>query len=84
MAPFKRKPRQPAMTKAQLREQGVQALAQATTPIIKLPMKSRQKETEPSVRRRFLGALGQAAACLYLKMWRSWTQSTIAGREIKR
>ena len=43
MAPFKRKPRQPAMTKAQLREQGVQALAQATTPIIKLPMKIRRQ-----------------------------------------
>ena len=43
MAPFKRKPRQPAMTKAQLRAQGVQALVQATTPIIKLPMKIRRQ-----------------------------------------
>jgi hypothetical protein len=46
MAPFKRKPRQPAMTKAQLRAQGVQALAQATTPIIKLPMKIRRQCVE--------------------------------------
>jgi hypothetical protein len=43
MVPFKSKPRQPAMTKAQLREQGVQALAQATTPITKLPMKIRRQ-----------------------------------------
>jgi predicted RNA-binding Zn-ribbon protein involved in translation (DUF1610 family) len=31
------------MTKAELREQGIQALAQATTPIIKLPMKIRRQ-----------------------------------------
>jgi hypothetical protein len=43
MAPFKRKPRQPPMTKAELREQGVQALAQATKPIIKLPMKIKRQ-----------------------------------------
>ncbi len=43
MAPFKPRPRQPAMTKAQLRAQGVQALAQATTPIVKLPMKVRRQ-----------------------------------------
>jgi hypothetical protein len=43
MAHFKPKPRQPAMTKAQLRAQGIQALAQATTPIIKLPMKVRRQ-----------------------------------------
>ena len=36
MAPFKRKPPQPAMSKAELRAQGVQALAQVTTPITKL------------------------------------------------
>ena len=43
MAPFKRKSPQPAMSKAELRMQGVQALAQMTTPITKLPMKiSRQ------------------------------------------
>ena len=43
MAPSKQKPRQPAMTKAQLRAQGVQALAQATTPIIKLPTNVRRQ-----------------------------------------
>jgi hypothetical protein len=43
MAPFKRKPPQPAMRKAELRAQGVQALAQGvTTPITKLPMKIRK------------------------------------------
>jgi hypothetical protein len=43
MAPIKRKPRQPPMTKAELREQGIQALAQATKPIVKLPMKIRRQ-----------------------------------------
>jgi hypothetical protein len=43
MAPFKPKPRQPPMTKAELRAQGIQALAQVTTPIIKLPMKIRRQ-----------------------------------------
>jgi hypothetical protein len=43
MAPFKPKPRQPHMTKAELRAQGIQALAQVTTPIIKLPMKIRRQ-----------------------------------------
>src|SRR5215208_1431653 len=43
MVPYKPKPRQPAMTKAQLRAQGVLAMAQATTPIIKLPMKVRRQ-----------------------------------------
>src|SRR5215469_3758653 len=43
MAPFKLKPRQPPMTKAELRAQGIQALAQVTTPIIKLPMKIRRQ-----------------------------------------
>jgi hypothetical protein len=43
MAPFKPKPRQPPMTKAELRAQGIKALAQATTPIIKLPMKIRRQ-----------------------------------------
>jgi hypothetical protein len=43
MAPFKRKPPQPAMSKAELRAQGVQALAQVTTPITKLPMKIRRQ-----------------------------------------
>ena len=42
MAPFKPKPRQPPMTKAELRAQGIQALA-VTTPIIKLPMKIRRQ-----------------------------------------
>jgi hypothetical protein len=31
------------MTKAELRAQGIQALAQVTTPIIKLPMKIRRR-----------------------------------------
>jgi DNA-directed RNA polymerase subunit RPC12/RpoP len=43
MAPLKRKPPQPAMSKAELRAQGVQALAQVTTPITKLPMKIRRQ-----------------------------------------
>jgi hypothetical protein len=43
MAPFKPKPRQPPMTKAELRAQGIQALAQVTTPIMKLPMKIRRQ-----------------------------------------
>ena len=43
MAPFKPKPRQPPMTKAELRAQGIQALAQVATPIIKLPMKIRRQ-----------------------------------------
>ena len=43
MAPFKPKLRQPPMTKAELRAQGIQALAQVTTPIIKLPMKIRRQ-----------------------------------------
>ena len=43
MAPFKPKPRQPPMTKTELRAQGIQALAQVTTPIIKLPMKIRRQ-----------------------------------------
>jgi hypothetical protein len=43
MAPFKRKPPQPGMSKAELRAQGVQALAQVTTPITKLPMKIRRQ-----------------------------------------
>jgi hypothetical protein len=43
MTPFKPKPRQPPMTKVELRAQGIQALAQVTTPIIKLPMKIRRQ-----------------------------------------
>jgi hypothetical protein len=43
MAPFKRKPPQLAMSKAELRAHGVQALAQVTTPITKLPMKIRRQ-----------------------------------------
>src|SRR6266404_4093366 len=43
MAPFKPKPRQPPMTKAELRAQGIKALAQVTTPIMKLPMKIRRQ-----------------------------------------
>src|SRR5258708_39642506 len=35
--------RGPPMTKAELRAQGIQALAQVTTPIIKLPMKIRRQ-----------------------------------------
>ena len=43
MAPFKPKPRQPPMTKAELRAQGIKALAQVTTPVTKLPMKIRRQ-----------------------------------------
>jgi len=43
MAPFKPKPRQPPMTKAELRAQGIKALEHATIPIIKLPMKIRRQ-----------------------------------------
>ena len=43
MAPFKPKPRQPPMTKAELRAQGIKALAQVTTPIVKLLMKIRRQ-----------------------------------------
>ena len=43
MAPIRRKPGQPPMTKAELREQGLQALAQATRTIVKLPMKIRRQ-----------------------------------------
>src|SRR5260370_17996583 len=38
MAPFKPKPRQPPMTKAELSAQGIQALAQVTTPLTNPPM----------------------------------------------
>ena len=43
MPPFKPKPRQPSMSKAELRAQGVQALAQADKPITKLPMKLKRQ-----------------------------------------
>jgi hypothetical protein len=36
-------PRQPSMSKAELRAQGVQALAQAAKPITKLPMKIKRQ-----------------------------------------
>jgi hypothetical protein len=35
MDPSKRKPRQPSMSKAELRAQGAEALAQATKPVMK-------------------------------------------------
>jgi hypothetical protein len=43
MPPFKPKPRQPSMSKAELRAQGVQALAQASKPVTKLPMKFKRR-----------------------------------------
>jgi hypothetical protein len=43
MASFKSKPRQPPMTKAELRAQGIQAVAQTTTPITRLPMKIKRR-----------------------------------------
>jgi transposase-like protein len=43
MAPWKPKPRQPSMSKAELRAQGVQALAQASKPVMKLPMKVKRQ-----------------------------------------
>jgi hypothetical protein len=43
MSPFKPKPRQPSMTKAELRAQGVQALAETSKPVIKLPMKIKRQ-----------------------------------------
>jgi len=43
MPRLKSKPRQPSMNKAELRAQGVQALAQAAKPITKLPMKIKRQ-----------------------------------------
>jgi len=43
MPPFKPKPRQPSMSKAELRAQGVLALAQASKPVMKLPMKIKRQ-----------------------------------------
>ena len=43
MPPFKPKPRQPSMSKAELRAQGQQALAQASKPVTKLPMKIKRQ-----------------------------------------
>jgi transposase-like protein len=43
MPPLKPKSRQPSMSKAELRAQGVQALAQAAKPITKLPMKIKRQ-----------------------------------------
>jgi hypothetical protein len=37
--PMKQRPRGPALTKAELRAQGIQAMAMATKPIAKLPTK---------------------------------------------
>ena len=43
MPPFQPKPRQPSMSKAELRAQGQQALAQASKPVTKLPMKIKRQ-----------------------------------------
>jgi hypothetical protein len=43
MPPFKRTPHQPSMTKAELRAQGVEAMAQASKPVTKLPMKIKRR-----------------------------------------
>jgi transposase-like protein len=43
MPPLKSKPRQPSMSKAELRAQGVQALAQASKRVLKLPMKVKRQ-----------------------------------------
>ena len=43
MLRLKSKPRQPSMRKAELRAQGVQALAQTAKPITKLPMKIKRQ-----------------------------------------
>jgi len=43
MPPLKPKSRQPSMSKAELRAQGVQALAQASKPVMKLPMKIKRQ-----------------------------------------
>ena len=43
MLRLKSKPRQPSMSKAELRAYGVQALAQAGKPITKLPMKIKRQ-----------------------------------------
>ena len=43
MPPFKPKPRQPSMSKAELRAKGVLALAQASKPVMKLPMKIKRQ-----------------------------------------
>jgi transcription elongation factor Elf1 len=43
MPPYKRKPHQPSMSKAELRAQGVQEMAQASKPVTKLPMKIKRR-----------------------------------------
>ena len=43
MPPFKPKHRQPPMSKAELRAQGMLALAQAAKPVTKLPMKIKRQ-----------------------------------------
>ena len=43
MSPFKPKVRQQSMTKAELRAQGVQALAETSKPVTKLPMKIKRQ-----------------------------------------
>jgi hypothetical protein len=43
MPPFRRKPHQPSMSKAELRAQGVQAMAQASKSVTKLPMKIKRR-----------------------------------------
>ena len=43
MAPFNPKRRSPVLSKAELRAEGIQALAQVTKPIIKLPTKIRRQ-----------------------------------------
>src|SRR5262245_32928557 len=79
MAPFKPKPRQPPMTKAELRAQGIQALAQVTTPIIKLPMKIRRQCGRCGDFNSALVEPGQAvpafkcSACGYAADWRNET-----------
>ena len=43
MPPFQPKPRQPSMSKSELSAQGQQALAQASKPVTKLPMKIKRQ-----------------------------------------
>ena len=43
MPPSKRKLQQPSMSKAELRAQGAQAMAQASKPVMKLPMKIKRR-----------------------------------------
>jgi hypothetical protein len=78
------------MTKAELRAQGIQALAQVTTPIIKLPMKIRRQCGRCGDFNSVLVEPGQAvpafkcSACGYPAGWnpRFWSKNSPSDPEI--